>query len=118
MGKRAEKEQAAIELYAGGMEIPQVSAELGVSENSLREWRKRAGEVLRVVHRRLSERRLLVLDPLGHRHPDEVPQRLGQRHLRGEFRLRHVVAVPRPLQRRQRCGLADLHTVDRDTLLL
>jgi len=43
MGKRADKEQTAIELYAGGMEIPQISAELGVSENSLRTWKKRAG---------------------------------------------------------------------------
>lgn len=43
MGKRAEKEQAAIELYASGSEIPQISAELGVSENSLRAWKKRAG---------------------------------------------------------------------------
>lgn len=43
MGKRAEKEQQAIELYAGGMEIPKISVELGVSENSLRAWRRRAG---------------------------------------------------------------------------
>jgi uncharacterized protein YjcR len=43
MGKRAEKEHAAIELYAGGMEIPQICIELSVSENSLRTWKKRAG---------------------------------------------------------------------------
>ena len=43
MGKRAEKEQTAIERYAEGKEIPQISVELGVSENSLRHWRKRAG---------------------------------------------------------------------------
>ena len=44
MGKRGEKEQQAIELYAGGMEIPALSTELGVSENSLRAWRRRAGD--------------------------------------------------------------------------
>lgn len=43
MGKRAEKEQAAIRLYAEGKEIPQISAEICVSENSLREWKRRAG---------------------------------------------------------------------------
>ena len=44
MGKRAELEQQAIEQYAGGSEIPQISKELGVSENSLRTWKKRAGD--------------------------------------------------------------------------
>lgn len=43
MGKRSDLEPAAIRLYAEGREIPQISAELGVSENSLREWKKRAG---------------------------------------------------------------------------
>ena len=43
MGKRAGKEQSAIELYAGGTEIPQIAIELSVSENSLRTWKKRAG---------------------------------------------------------------------------
>lgn len=43
MGKRAEKEQSAIELFAAGKEIPQISIELEVSENSLRSWKKRAG---------------------------------------------------------------------------
>lgn len=43
MGKRSELEPRAIDLYAGGMEIPQISVELEVSENSLREWKKRAG---------------------------------------------------------------------------
>lgn len=43
MGKRSDLEPAAIRLYAEGKEIPQISAELGVSENSLREWKKRAG---------------------------------------------------------------------------
>lgn len=43
MGKRFELEQQAIELYAGGMEIPQIAIELSVSENSLRTWKKRAG---------------------------------------------------------------------------
>jgi uncharacterized protein YjcR len=36
-------EQAAIRLYAEGFEIPRISEELGVSENSLREWKRRAG---------------------------------------------------------------------------
>ena len=44
MGKRAELEQQAIEQYAGGSEIPQISKALGVSENSLRTWKKRAGD--------------------------------------------------------------------------
>ncbi|MRR33166.1 DUF3486 family protein [bacterium] len=43
MGKRADMEQDAIRLYAEGYEIPRISEELGVSENSLREWKKRAG---------------------------------------------------------------------------
>jgi len=43
MGKRAENEQQAIELFASGREIPQIAVEIGVSENSLRTWKKRAG---------------------------------------------------------------------------
>ncbi|TSK07931.1 MAG: DUF3486 family protein [Geobacter sp.] len=43
MGKRSELEPRAIDLFASGVEIPQISVELGVSENSLREWKKRAG---------------------------------------------------------------------------
>ncbi len=43
MGKRSEQEPEAIRLYAEGKEIPQISIELGVSENSLRVWKKRAG---------------------------------------------------------------------------
>lgn len=43
MGKRSELEPQAIERFAAGMEIPQISIELGVSENSLRDWKKRAG---------------------------------------------------------------------------
>lgn len=44
MGKRGEKEQTAIQLYAEGKEIPQISKETKVSENSLRNWKKRAGK--------------------------------------------------------------------------
>ncbi|GFO67893.1 hypothetical protein GMLC_14720 [Geomonas limicola] len=43
MGKRSDLEPRAISLYAEGMEIPQISPVLEVSENSLREWKKRAG---------------------------------------------------------------------------
>jgi uncharacterized protein YjcR len=43
MGKRSDLEPRAISLFAEGMEIPQISVELGVSENSLRDWKKRAG---------------------------------------------------------------------------
>jgi hypothetical protein len=43
MGKREELESRAIDLYAGGMGIAQISAELEVSENSLRKWKERAG---------------------------------------------------------------------------
>jgi hypothetical protein len=43
MGKRAELEIEAIRLYADGMEIPAIAQELGVSINSLRDWKKRAG---------------------------------------------------------------------------
>lgn len=43
MGKRTEMEAAAIRLYAEGKEIPQISDEIGVSENSLRMWKRRAG---------------------------------------------------------------------------
>lgn len=43
MGKRAELENSAIRLYAEGSEIPAIAIEIGVSENSLRDWKKRAG---------------------------------------------------------------------------
>jgi hypothetical protein len=43
MGKRQELELEAIRRYAEGVEIPQIAIEMGVSENSLRAWRKRAG---------------------------------------------------------------------------
>jgi hypothetical protein len=43
LGKRAELEIEAIRLYADGMEIPAISTAIGVSENSLRDWKKRAG---------------------------------------------------------------------------
>lgn len=42
MGKRAELEPRAIELYVD-MEIPEISKALGVSENTLRKWKKWAG---------------------------------------------------------------------------
>jgi len=44
MGKRAELELEAIRLYADGKEIPAISAAIGVSKNSLRAWKKRAGD--------------------------------------------------------------------------
>jgi len=44
MGKRAELELEAIRLYAEGKEIPAISDLIGVSQNSLREWKKRAGD--------------------------------------------------------------------------
>jgi len=43
LGKRAELELEAIRLYADGKEIPAISDAIGVSENSLRQWKKRAG---------------------------------------------------------------------------
>ena len=43
MGKRSDLEPRAIALYAEGMEVPQISVELGVSKNSLGDWKKRAG---------------------------------------------------------------------------
>lgn len=43
MGKRADLENTAIRLYAEGSEIPQISIAIGVSENSLRKWKSRAG---------------------------------------------------------------------------
>jgi hypothetical protein len=43
MGKRAELELEAIRLYAEGKEIPTISELISVSQNSLREWKKRAG---------------------------------------------------------------------------
>jgi len=43
MGKRSDLEPRAISLYAEGMEIPQISIEVDVSENSLRNWKQRAG---------------------------------------------------------------------------
>lgn len=43
MGKRGEQEDRAIALYAEGKEIPEISQLLGVSETSLRKWKKHAG---------------------------------------------------------------------------
>ncbi len=44
MGKRAELELEAIRLYAEGKEIPAIAETIGVSQNSLRDWKKRAGD--------------------------------------------------------------------------
>ncbi|MFH1027687.1 MAG: phage protein Gp27 family protein [Pseudomonadota bacterium] len=43
VGKRAELENTAIRMYAEGDDIPQISTAIGVSENSLRKWKQRAG---------------------------------------------------------------------------
>jgi hypothetical protein len=44
MGKRGKLEPAAMQLYAEGREIPEISQMIGVSENSLRDWKNRAGD--------------------------------------------------------------------------
>jgi hypothetical protein len=55
MGKRADMELEAIRRYAEGMEIPAISAEIAVSENSLRKWKTRAGtewgDARKAIHR-------------------------------------------------------------------
>ena len=43
MGKRSEQEPEAMRLYAEGRELPELRVALGVSENTLRAWRDRAG---------------------------------------------------------------------------
>ena len=67
MGKRAENEMQAISLYAGGNEIPAIAAALGVSENSLRDWKKRAGTEWVDARQAARADRLVAIEDVGSR---------------------------------------------------
>lgn len=67
MGKRQELEMEAIRRYADGMEIPAISAELCVSENSLRTWKKRAGSEWDDARKSARQIRLADMEDVGAR---------------------------------------------------
>lgn len=67
MGKRSDLEPRAISLYAEGMEIPQISGELGVSENSLRDWKKRAGSEWDEARAAFRKGQLASMEDIGRR---------------------------------------------------
>lgn len=67
MGKRQDSELEAIRLYAAGKEIPAIAAELGVSENSLRKWKSRAGTEWQDVRRAARQSQLVSIEDVGSR---------------------------------------------------
>lgn len=67
MGKRQELEIQAIRLYADGMEIPAISQELGVSENSLRDWKKRAGNEWDEARRTARKDQIVAIEDVASR---------------------------------------------------
>ena len=67
MGKRQEQELDAIRLYAEGNEIPAIADELGVSENSLRKWKKRAGTDWQDARRVARKSQLVDMETVGSR---------------------------------------------------
>lgn len=67
MGKRQELELEAMRRYAEGMEIPAISVEIGVSENSLRDWRKRAGTEWDDARRAARQSQIASMEDVGSR---------------------------------------------------
>jgi hypothetical protein len=67
MGKRADMEFEAIRLYADGREIPAISQELDISENSLRAWKKRAGNEWDEARRDARKDQLTAMEDVGSR---------------------------------------------------
>jgi hypothetical protein len=67
MGKRSEQEPEAIRRYAEGMEIPRIADELGVSENSLRLWKKRAGGEWDEARAAFHKGRMASMEDVGRR---------------------------------------------------
>jgi DNA-binding transcriptional regulator YiaG len=67
MGKRQELELEAIRRYADGMEIPAISEALGVSENSLRDWKKRAGTEWQDARTSARQSQLVSMEDVGSR---------------------------------------------------
>lgn len=67
MGKREELEIEAIRLYAEGVEIPILSRRIGVSENSLRAWKKRAGTEWDDARRVARADRIVAIEDVGSR---------------------------------------------------
>lgn len=67
MGKRSDLEPRAISLYAEGVEIPQISAELAVSENSLRTWKSRAGTEWDEARASFRKGQLASMEDIGRR---------------------------------------------------
>jgi len=67
MGKRQELEIEAIRLFADGEEIPAISARIGVSENSLRQWKKRAGTEWQEARKAARQSSLVDIEDIGAR---------------------------------------------------
>jgi hypothetical protein len=67
MGKRQEQELDAIRLYADGTEIPAIAVDLQVSENSLRQWKKRAGTEWDDARRAARKGQLASMEDVGSR---------------------------------------------------
>lgn len=67
MGKRQELEMAAIRLYADGNEIPAIAVTLDVSENSLRDWKRRAGPEWDDARRAARSAQLADMEDVGAR---------------------------------------------------
>jgi len=90
MGKRQDLELDVIRLYADGNEIPAISAELGVSENSLRQWKKRAGTEWDDARRAARKGKLASMEDVGSRirRSREITDRLtGNAKNQGEMGL-------------------------------
>jgi len=67
MGKRQELELEAIRLYADGNEIPAISTLIGVSENSLRDWKRRAHPEWDEARRAARKDKLASMEDVGSR---------------------------------------------------
>jgi hypothetical protein len=67
MGKRQELELEAIRRYAAGEEIPAISEVIGVSENSLRKWKQRAGTEWQDARKAARQSRLASMEDVGKR---------------------------------------------------
>jgi len=67
MGKRQELELDAIRLFAEGNEIPAISEQIGVSENSLRQWKKRAGTEWQDARKAARQSQLVSMEDVGSR---------------------------------------------------
>jgi transposase-like protein len=67
MGKRQELELEAIRLFADGNEIPAIAGLIDVSENSLRDWKKRAGTEWQEARAAARKSQLTDMEDVGSR---------------------------------------------------